>query len=181
MATELEVLQRALVEVEDRIRRRWTVADSYYRSYLIREIEKLRLLKLEMVDVTISIYSVCRGKKGQYYKVFQAVYDVDAWRNVNTGIIDYRAGLTGEEIIACLFDFRARWGWSPTGVPAPSVSEPKWIETSMFEREEEPRGASIKLLIRMEEGEETYRGEVIETIYRPTDEEIRKFKAYGGV
>lgn len=181
MSTELERLQRALEEVEDRIRRRWTATDSVYRTYLIEEIGKLRLLRLEMVDVTIVIYSVCRGKKGQYDYRFQGFYDVDAWRSIVTGVIGYDAELTLKEIGECLVDFRMRWGWKLYGVPAAGVEEPVWVETSEFERVDEPRGASVKGLSKIEDDEEVYFGKVIEIIYRPREEEIRKFKAYGGV
>jgi len=158
-----------------RVERIWTI-----RHFVRRVIYYPIIPVKEMVDVTIVIYSVCTGKKKEYEYRFQGFYDVDALRNVETGVIDYSAELTVNQIGECLMDFRLRWGWLPYGVPAPGVDEPVWVETSEFERIDEPRGASCKGLSKIEWGEEVYFGRILEIIYRPTDEEKEAFKKHVG-
>jgi len=169
-------LERKVAEHKCRKEVIWTVR-GFVRRVVYYPIVKVKT----MVDVTIVIYSVCTGKRGQYAYRFQGFYDIDAWYDAETGKIDYDAELTRTEIAWCLLDFRVRWGWEMHGRPAPGTEEPKWIETSEFEFIDEPRGASLKALSKLEEGEETYFGAFLEMVYRPKPGEIRKFKAYGGV
>ena len=167
-------LDKKVREEKCRVERIWTV-----RHFVRRVIYYPIIPVKEMVDVTIVIYSVCKGKTGQYDYRFQGFYDIDAWRVADTGVIDYDAELTLKEIRECMSDFRVRWGWKPYGAPAPGTEEPIWIETSEFEREDIPRGASLKALSKIEEDEEVYFGKIVETVYRPTDGDIEGFKRYG--
>jgi len=159
-----------------RVERIWTI------RHFVRRVIYYPIIPIkEMVDITIVIYSVCVGKKGQYKYRFQGFYDIDAWRGTETGIVDYDSELTMKEIRECMDDFRVRWGWKMYGVPAPGAEEPVWIETSSFERIDEPRGAALKFLSKVEEGAEVYFSSFLEIIYRPSKEEIERFKSYGGV
>jgi hypothetical protein len=169
-------LDKKVVEGKARVERIWTIRH-FVRRVIYYPVIKLR----EMVDITIVIYSVCVGKKGQYKFRFQGFVDIDALRDVETGIIDYDAELTIKEIAEAMFDFRQRWGWKLYGTPSPGTEEPVWVETSSFERITEPRGASLKFLSKVEEGEEVYFAQFLEHIYRPSEEEIEKFKRYGGI
>ena len=169
MREELEALQHALEATEKRLQVRYTVADSYYRSYLQKEIKRLTP-KWELIDVTIAIFSTVDSPKG-YIRRFQGFYDVDALRDAKTGKFRYDADLTKREIGACLIDFRARWGWHATGIPADSTTEPIWIETSDFEFIDEPNGAQVKTLTVIEDEEETYWAAPMDRFYALTDEE----------
>lgn len=168
-------LDKKVEEGKCRVDRIWAV-----RHFVRRVIYYPIIAVREMVDVTIVIYSTCEGKKGEYKYRFQGFYDVDALRDIDTGVIDYSAELTMKEIRECMADFRVRWGWKVYGVPAPGTSEPEWVETSQFERIDEPRGASLKALSKVEEGEEVYWGAFVRTIYSPTDEEKEVFKKLVG-
>ena len=173
---ELEILRRALEAVEERLKVRYRVSDSYYRSYLWKEIARIEeeirklVVKWELIDATIAIYSTVDSPKG-YVRRFQGFYDVDALRDAITGKFRYDAKLTQKEIGECLFDFRARWGWKATGIPAASTTEPIWIETSDFEFIDSPNGANVKTLTVIEEEEETYFSAPFERIYIPTERE----------
>ena len=156
--------------------------ERFWYGKFVRRVVYYPVVKLkEMVDITIVIYSVCVGKKGQYRYRFQGFYDIDAWRDVETGVVDYDSELTVREIAECMMDFRIRWGWNMYGVPAPGVEEPVWVETSSFERVDTPVGASIKFLSKVKEGVEVYFSQVLEVIYRPSADEVERYKAYGGV
>lgn len=169
-------LDKKVKEGRARVERVWTI-----RHYVSRVIYYLVIPAMEMVDITIVIYSTCRGKTGQYKYRFQGFYDVDAWRRTDTGVVDYDSELSTKEIRECMLDFRLRWGWKMYGEPAPGTDEPVWIETSSFEREDEPKGAALKFLSKVEEGEEVYFQEFLEYVYRPTEEDVRRFKSYGGI
>jgi len=169
-------LDKKVVEGKARVERIWTIRN------FVRRVTYYPVIPVkEMVDITIVIYSVCVGKKGQYKYRFQGFYDVDAWRDTETGIVDYDSELTVMEIRECAEDFRMRWGWNRYGVPAPGAEEPAWVETSSFERVTEPRGASLKFLSKVEEGEEVYFAQFLEIIYRPSVDEVERYKIYGGV
>jgi len=142
------------------------------RVYYFRVIP----VEKEMVDATIVVYSKCVGKREEYKYRFQGFYDVDALRDVRTGVISYDAELTKKEIEYCIFDFRIRWNWLTIGIPASGTEEPVWVETSEFEPITEPKGAVCKSLSKIEEGEETYFSTVMAYVFFPTEEDKKRFK-----
>lgn len=174
LRSELETLQRALVSVERRLSVRYNVIDAGYRMYLKKEIERLKSLLWELIDATIVIYSVVESATKSYVRRFQGFYDIDSFRNAGTGEFRYDATLTQKEIIECLLDFRARFGWRAIGYPAKDTSEPIWIETSNFEFIKEPKGADVKTLSVIEEEEETYFATPHERVYFPKEEEKKE-------
>lgn len=131
--------------------------------------------KKRLVHVKIIVYSIVspRPPKKPYDKRFQAFYNVDAIRDEEIGEIDYSAKLTQKEIDACIEAFFGWWGWLilPQG-----ASEPKWIESGMWEEITNPKGADVKQLSIREDEVEVYskRFRPPQPIYQPTKKEAEE-------
>lgn len=171
LRSDLYTLQRALADVEKRLSVMYNVMDAAYRMYLKKEIERLKSLLWDLIDVTIAIFSVVESTTKSYTRRFQGFYDVDAFRLASTGEINYDSRITQVEIEECLLDFRARFGWKAVGYPAKDTTIPTWIETSNFEYITEPKGADVKTLNVVEDEEETYFVSLFQKVYTLSDQD----------
>lgn len=162
------------------------------RGRLAGEIikERLEIRKLEetiarkqivpakqLIHAKIIIYTVVSARPPKRYrKRFQAFFNIDAIRDVDTGEIDYSAKLTQKEIDHCIDVFYAAWNWAylPT-----EAQEPRWIESGEWETIDEPKGADLKQLSVRENEEETYSRiyRPPEIVYEPSVSEIEEMMA----